>query len=119
VGGMASPAVDNYSNKTIYTNVMTANSIVKAIKSQNYFHQIKVVYIGSITQTGDRNEPIHWGRTGDPIKISIYDHYAISKTIAETIFPESGLQYWVSRRQSGILDPNLFKNRDQLFFMFH
>jgi nucleoside-diphosphate-sugar epimerase len=116
VGGMVSPAADYYPKKTIHTNVMAAKNIVKAIKSQNNSNSIKVVYIGSVAQTGDRNTPIHWGRTGDPIKISIYDHYAISKTIAERIFAESGLKYWVSLRQSGILYPNIVKNIDPIIF---
>jgi nucleoside-diphosphate-sugar epimerase len=116
VGGMVSPAADYYPNTTIHTNVMAAKNIIKAIKSQSDPLSIKVVYVGSVAQTGDRNEPLHWSRTGDPIKISIYDHYAISKTIAKRIFIESGLQYWISLRQSGILYPNLFKNIDPIIF---
>ena len=77
---------------------------------------VKVVYIGTVAETGDRNPPIHWGRTGDPIKISVYDHYAISKVKAETIFAESGLKYWVSLRQSGILYPAILKNMEPIMY---
>ena len=62
-----------------------------------------VGYVNVIAETGNRCEPLHWGRCGDPIKISIYDHYAISKVKAERVFAESGLKKWVSLRQSGIL----------------
>ncbi|HOH71908.1 MAG TPA: NAD(P)-dependent oxidoreductase, partial [Paludibacteraceae bacterium] len=67
-------------------------------------------------QTSDRNEPIHWGRTGDPICISVYDHYAISKTQAEQAIVESGIKNWVSLRQSGILYPAILKNYDPIMF---
>ena len=77
---------------------------------------MKVVYIGTVAETGDRTPPIHWGRTGDPINISVYDHYAISKVKAEAIFAESGLRYWVSLRQSGILYPAILKNMEPIMY---
>lgn len=116
VGGMVSPAADYYPNKTIYTNISAAQNIVKAVKAQDNPDAIKIVYIGTVAETGDRNPPIHWGRCGDPIKISIYDHYAISKVKAEAIFAESGLKYWVSLRQSGILYPDILKNMEPIMY---
>ena len=79
VGGMVSPAADYYPVKTQKTNVAAAQNIVNAIKAQPDPDAVKVVYIGTVAETGDRNAPIHWGRTGDPLKVSVYDHYAISK----------------------------------------
>lgn len=116
VGGMVSPAADYYPKKTIHTNVTAAENIVKAVKAQPDPDSVKVVYIGTVAETGDRNPPIHWGRTGDPIKISVYDHYAISKVKAEAVFAESGLKYWVSLRQTGILYPAILKNMDPIMF---
>lgn len=116
VGGMVSPSADYYPIKTIKTNVTAAQNIVNAIKAQPEPDKIKTVYIGTVAETGDRNPPIHWARTGDPIKISVYDHYAISKVKAEAIFAESGLRYWVSLRQSGILYPSILKNMDPIMF---
>ena len=78
IGGMVSPSADYFPKKTLYTNVTAAEYIVKAVKAQPDPDAVKVVYIGTVAETGDRNPPIHWGRTGDPIKISVYDHYAIS-----------------------------------------
>lgn len=116
VGGMVSPAADYYPKKTLTTNITAAENIVRAVKAQENSDSIRVVYIGTVAQTGDRNPPIHWARTGDPIKISVYDHYAISKTVAESKFAESGLKQWVSLRQSGILYPNILKNYDPIMF---
>ncbi|MDR1927563.1 MAG: NAD(P)-dependent oxidoreductase, partial [Oscillospiraceae bacterium] len=116
VGGMVSPAADYDPKGTIKTNTLAAKNIVEAVKAQPNADDIRVVYIGTVAETGERDAPIHWARTGDPIKISIYDHYAISKTIAERFFAESGLKHWVSLRQSGILYPNILKNYDPIMF---
>lgn len=116
VGGMVSPAADYFPNKTRRVNVLAAENVAKAVLAQPNADSIKVCYIGSVAQTSDRNEPIHWGRTGDPICISVYDHYAISKTIAERTIVESGIRNWVCLRQSGILYPEILKNYDPIMF---
>ena len=91
VGGMVSPAADYYPEKTTKVNVGAVRNIIHAIKAQPNPDGIKMVYIGTVAETGDRNPPIHWGRTGDPVKISVYDNYALSKTIAEREVIDSGL----------------------------
>mgnify|MGYP003300411869 FL=1 len=116
IGGLVSPAADYYPKKTLFTNITAMENIVKAVKAQPDPDKIKVVYIGTVAQTGDRNYPTHWGRTGDPIQISVYDHYAISKTVAEQLLAESGLRYWVSLRQTGILYPDILKNMDPIMY---
>lgn len=116
VGGMVSPSADYKPKSVLRVNVLATENIVKAIKAQPNSDSIKVVYIGSVAQTGDRREPLHWGRTGDPIFPSMFDYYAISKCRAERIFAESGLKYWVSLRQSGILYPAILKNMDPIMF---
>lgn len=110
VGGMVSPKADKYPNETLRVNITAAENIVRAVKAQHNADEVRVVYIGSVAQTGHRCAPIHWGRTGDPINVSVYDHYAMSKCLAERIFAESGLKHWVSLRQTGILYPELILN---------
>ncbi len=116
IGGLVSPAADYYPKKTLKTNVAAAENIVKAVKAQPNPDDITVCYIGTVAETGNRPVGIHWARTGDPIKCSVYDHYAVSKVKAETVFAESGLKKWVSMRQSGILYPNILKNMDPIMF---
>lgn len=118
VGGMVSPKADRFPRETLRTNVVGAENIVRAVLAQPNADQIKVVYIGSVAQTGDRNEPLHWGRTGDPISVSTYDYYGISKVMAERVFVESGLKYWVCLRQSGILYADLLRKNFKPI-MFH
>ena len=116
VGGMVSPSADYKPKSVLKVNVTAAENVVKAVKAQPNSDDIKVVYIGSVAQTGDRRDPLHWGRTGDPIFPSMFDYYAISKCRAERIFAESGLKHWVSLRQSGILYPAILKNMDPIMF---
>jgi len=120
VGGMVSPAADRDPELTARVNVGSVRNIIRAIKAQPNADRIRLVFIGTVAETGDRNPPMHWGRAGDPIKISVFDHYAISKTIAEREVIESGLNYWVSLRQTGIVHGNRFNTGALLDpIMFH
>ena len=116
IGGLVSPRADPYPVETMKTNLGAANNIVKAVKEQPDPDNVKVVYIGTVAQTGDRNDPVHWGRTGDPINVAVYDHYGLSKAMAERVFAESGLKHWVSLRQTGILHAGLIYNISPIVF---
>ena len=109
VGGMVSPAADYYPVKTLKTNVSAARNVVDAVLAQPNVSDIKVVYIGSVAQYGDRNPPRHWGDVNEPQTPAKYDMYALSKIRAEEIFANAGLRRWVSLRQSGILYPGILK----------
>ena len=116
VGGMVSPQADYRPKATLRTNITAAQNITKAVLAQPEDKQPKVVYIGSVAQMGDRREPLHWGRAGDPICISAYDHYGLTKAAAERIITDSGIKTWASLRQSGILYPAILKNYDPIMF---
>lgn len=109
IGGMVSPAADYYPEKTLKVNVGAAKNVVEAVKAQPNADDIKVVYIGSVAQYGNRMGEILWGRAGDPVRASLYDMYSVSKCEAEKIFVDSGLKHWVSLRQSGILYAGILK----------
>ncbi len=116
VGGMVSPHADRFPDLTMKVNVGGARNIVAAIKAQPDPNHIRLVYIGSVAQTGNRAAPLHWGRAGDPIKISLFDQYAVSKTQAEAIVAESGLKHWVSLRQTGMAYLGLHETFDPIIF---
>ena len=107
VGGMVSPAADYYPQKTLKVNVLSSENVARAVLEQPNADDIKVVYIGSVAQYGDRRIPFHWGRTGDPILASRYDMYSVSKCKAEKAIVDSGIRHWVSIRQTGILYPGI------------
>ncbi len=109
VGGMVSPAADYFPEKTLKVNVSAAENVAKAVLAQPNADDIKVVYIGSVAQYGDRNPPYHWGDVNEPQTPAKYDMYALSKIKAERVFAESGIKHWVSLRQSGILYPGILK----------
>ncbi len=114
VGGMVSPQADYKPRATRKVNLTAAEYLRDAILAQE--KQPKLVYIGSVAQMGDRREPLHWGRAGDPICVSAYDHYGLTKALAERILTDSGIKTWVSLRQSGILYPAILKNYDPIMF---
>ena len=109
VGGMVSPAADYYPEKTLKVNVTAAVNVVKAVLAQPNKDEMRVVYIGSVAQYGDRNPPHHWGSVDEPQTPAKYDMYALSKIRAEQVFANAGLKRWVSLRQSGILYPGILK----------
>lgn len=116
VGGLVSPKCDYWPNRTRSTNLLAARNVVRAVQAQPNHDDIRVCYIGSVAQTSDHQAPYHFGRTGDPIHISMYDHYGISKVMGELLFAESGLKHWVSLRQSGIMHPGILDNFDPIMF---
>ena len=91
-------------------------NLIEAIKKLGQNDSTHFIYIGTVAETGDRMPPIHWGRVGDPIKPSMFDYYAVSKIAAERYVIESGLKYWVSLRQTGIMGPAMAKIRDSIQF---
>lgn len=118
VGGMVSPAADHLPELTMETNTGAARNIVAAVKDRpDKGAGVKVVYIGSVAQLGNRSVPHHWGRTGDPVWGAKFDVYALSKIEAEKIIVDSGIPHWVSLRQTGILANDLIgKASDPITF---
>lgn len=109
IGGIVSPAADYNPEKTMEINVGGTENIVAAVKHFSQDRDIRLVYTGSVSQTGMRHPPYHWGRAGDPVWGVNFDWYALSKIRAEKVVAESGLKYWVSLRFPGILSPLILK----------
>ena len=116
IAAFVSPQADYYPDKAMANNYGSTRNIIEAVKEQGKADTYKFVYIGTVAETGDRMPPIHWGRVGDPIKPSMFDYYAVSKVASERYVIESGLQYWVSLRQTGIIGPAMAKIRDAIQF---
>lgn len=116
VGALVSPAADYYPEMTMKVNYGSTVNIIRAIKEAPNPDSIKLVFIGTVAETGDRLPPIHWGRVGDPIAPSVHDYYAVSKVAAERAVIESGLKYWVSLRQTGILSKKMADTQDGIMF---
>lgn len=118
IGGLVSPAADWMPEKTLKVNTGSMANIINAVrKREEKGDEVAVVYIGSVSQYGQRNQPFHWGRIGDPLRIATFDKYALSKNLAERMLAESGLKKWVSLRQTGIMYPGILtKASDPISF---
>ena len=116
VAAFVSPAADYHPKKAMEVNFGGTRNLIEAVKRLDQNDTTRFVYIGTVAETGDRMPPIHWGRVGDPIKPSMFDYYAVSKIAAERYVIESGLKYWVSLRQTGIMGPAMAKIRDAIQF---
>lgn len=116
IAAFVSPQADYHPKKAMEVNYGSTRNLIEAIREAGKAETCKFVYIGTVAETGERMPPIHWGRVGDPIKPSVFDYYAVSKIAAERCVIESGLKYWVSLRQTGIIGPAMAKIRDAIQF---
>ncbi len=116
IAAFVSPAADYDPKKAMQINFGGTRNLIEAVRKLGQQDKTRFVYIGTFSETGDRMPPIHWGRVGDPIKPSMFDYYAVSKVAAERYVIESGLKYWVSLRQTGIIGPAMAKIRDAIQF---
>lgn len=116
VAAFVSPQADYDSKKAMQVNYGGTKNMIEALYELKQEQSTKFVYIGTVAETGDRMPPIHWGRVGDPIKPSMFDYYAVSKVAAERYLIESGLKYWVSLRQTGIIGPAMSNIQDAILF---
>ncbi len=110
------PAADHDPDTSKAVNTTAVQYIVRAIYEVAGENHIKLVYIGSVAETGDRLGEIHMGRVGDPLKPSVFDFYATCKIAGERAVIESGLKYWVSLRQTYIAIPDTMSLQDPIMF---
>ena len=116
IAAFVSPAADYHPKQAMKVNYGSTRNLINAIFQLDQQERTRLVYIGTVAETGDRMPPIHWGRVGDPIKPSMFDYYAVSKVAAERLVIESGLKYWVSLRQTGIIGRAMSEINDAIMF---
>jgi nucleoside-diphosphate-sugar epimerase len=114
VGAIVSPLADANPALARRVNVGSVQNIIRAVKALPDPGSVAVVGIGSVAETGDRQEPHHWGRVGDPIRVSQFDEYGQTKVIAEKLLVDSGLPRWAWLRQTGIFHPAMLEIRDPI-----
>jgi nucleoside-diphosphate-sugar epimerase len=112
---LISPEADRRPEEAFRVNTMAIQYIVEAIEAEDP-ENIKMVYIGTIAEYGDRLPPVHTGRVGDPVIPSVFDMYAHSKIQGELAVMGSRIRHWVSLRQTFIMIPDLFSLMDPIMF---
>lgn len=114
VGAVVSPLADDQPELARRVNIGSMQNIIRAVKALPDPSSVAVVGIGSVAETGDRAAPHHWGRVGDPIRVSQFDEYGQTKVIAERLLVDSGLPKWAWLRQTGIFHPGMLEIRDPI-----
>ncbi len=112
---LISPEADRRPEMAEKVNTRGTRYLVEAIEAEGP-DRIKMIYIGTVAEYGDRLPPVHMGRTGDPILPSKHDHYALSKIKGEQAVMQSKIRYRVSLRQTFIMIPGLFSLMDPIMF---
>jgi nucleoside-diphosphate-sugar epimerase len=114
VGAVVSPLADRNPKLAWRVNVGSIQNIIRAVRSTPDPSRIGIVGVGSVAETGDRQAPHHWGRIGDPLRVSQFDEYGQTKVVAEKLLVDSGLPRWAWLRQTGIFHPGMLEIRDPI-----
>lgn len=113
------PVSDHKPKLAESANYFGAKNLCDAIAANPRADEIKFIEIGTVAEYGNRDYHHLWGRVGDPLIVSAFDFYAVTKLRAERHIIESGLKYWVSLRQSGILYDTFMIGNMNDGLMFH
>ncbi len=111
------PASDASPSAAEECNLRGAVAIVDAVKSCS--PQPKYIHISTVALYGNRNEKHPFGRVGDPLLVSPFDHYAMQKLYGERYCLEAELDCWVVLRQTAMLHPNMMHDNISDGLMFH
>lgn len=111
------PKSDHNPKGTYLSNYLGTKNLVDAALELG--NKIAFVQISTVALYGNRTYPHVWGRVGDPIISSDYDTYSMYKMKAERYVLESGLNKFVSLRQTAVLHKYMFKNNLKDGLMFH
>lgn len=107
----ASPAASEECNKR------GAVAIIDAVKACS--PQPKYIHISTVALYGNRNEKHPFGRVGDPLLVSPFDHYAMDKLYGERYCLDADLDCWAVLRQTAMLHPNMMHDNISDGLMFH
>lgn len=81
--------------------------------------QPKLIHISTMALYGNRNEKHMWGRVGDPLLISPFDLYSLTKMRGEFKVLESGVKTKAVIRQTAMLHENMLSDNMSDGLMFH
>lgn len=111
------PLSDKAPLKAIEANEIGVKNLVEAIEEIK-LNQPKFIHISTVGLYGDRNYNHPFGEVGDPLLLSPFDIYAVTKMRGEFTVLESNIKERVILRQSAMLyDKMLMKNvSDGLMF---
>ena len=120
--GMAAvipPHSDQNPQAAIDCNEKGVSCLVAAIEAIQPEQQPKLIHISTVALYGNRNSKHMWARVGDPLLISPFDIYSLTKMRGEFRVLESNIQYKTVLRQTAMLHSNMLSDNMNDGLMFH
>lgn len=110
------PMSDQHPERAVACNEVGAKNLVKAIEQEK--NQPRFIHISTVALYGNRTHVHPWARIGDPLLISPFDIYTITKMRGEFAVLESNIERFAVLRQTACLyDGLIFSNlSDGLLF---
>ncbi len=112
------PLSDKKPQSAIEANEFGPEIIINAIEEIKE-NQPKLIHISTIGLYGDRNYKHPFAEVGDPLIISPFDLYALTKMRGEFKVLESDINEWVVIRQTALLYDSLLMKNVSDGLMFH
>ena len=111
------PKSDKMPKSAIECNEIGVKNIVSVIEGMVI--QPKFIHIASVALYGNRGEAHPYGRVGDPLLVSPFDIYSVTKMRGELAVLESKIQYYAILRQSAMLHEYMLMDNISDGLMFH
>jgi nucleoside-diphosphate-sugar epimerase len=118
MGAVIPPASDKSPLNAIECNERGANALVSAIEAVKE-NQPRLLHVSTVALYGNRTEPHMFGRVGDPLLVSPFDVYAVTKLRGEFRVLESEIAQWAVFRQTAMLHPQMLSDNMHDGLMFH
>ena len=111
------PHSDQHPEHAVDCNEHGVNTLVSAIETLN--PQAKLIHLSTVALYGNRNERHLWGRVGDPLLVSPFDIYSLTKLRGEFRVLESEIAHKAVLRQTAILHSHMLSDNMNDGLMFH
>ncbi len=113
------PHSDSDPQAAVECNEQGVNELVSAIERLPKENQPKLIHISTVALYGNRNEKHPYARVGDPLLVSPFDVYAVTKLRGEFRVLESSVEKWVVLRQTAMSHKNMLSDNMSDGLMFH
>lgn len=111
------PKSDKNPKAAIECNEIGVKNIVNVIEDMT--PQPKLIHTSSVALYGNRNENHPFGMVGDPLLVSPFDIYSVTKLRGELYVLESNIRYYAILRQSAMLHKYMLMDNISDGLMFH
>ena len=118
LGAIIPPHSDHDPLGAIESNEIGPKVLCEVIESMGE-KQPKLIHISTVGLFGDRDQNHLFGRMGDPLLVSPFDIYALTKMRGEFAVLESNVKTWTVLRQTAMLYDKLLMANISDGLMFH